>query len=578
MLGVLGLLLGWVPHGREAMSSGMAIARTFTTVALALVLMLGPGLIWQAWRRAHFVSVLWPGPLALAFGGIVCWIGGGVVRSASLAEVWISASLIALGVAGWKLRPWLYWGKLEHTVLTLVALVALGVAAKAAFSRGPVGELYAGTVSRTLEIGDRPDSRISFCGVQMVTHHLAPYGDVASAYLYPYNYSHRGPLPGLMASPFVLALGLRPTLELPDQPWVPYDRTGFAAYRILLATLGATALIAVAGLLRQVGTERTALIGAGLVALAPFFWHEAYFTWGKLPTAIWILGSLTLLLQERPVRAGFAFGGAYLFHPMALLSLPFVGLWALLQPAKPWLRRPLRAAAFTLPFALVVAAWIGFNHGHFGQQGFLQYLTAAEGGPATWHSWWTSRCISLLNTLVPFAVLFTRADYPSFNAIGLHSDHVTQYFFQTWTTLPFAIGLIAWFALLPAFLRGIGRRPGAASLFILGPLLFNTIYWGATSTGMMRECCHVIFFAGWVFLVWSADDALPSWIFSTWFLALRALELWLAIYAPTFMPAARPWNAAWPGNDIFWVSVSAITLLIMLRTLRRSVLTSPPAP
>lgn len=577
-LGVLGLLLGWVPHGREAMSIGMSVARTFTTVALALVLVLGPGLIWQAWRRAHFISVLWPGPLALAFGGLVCWIDGGVVRPASLAEVWISGMLIAVGAAGWKLRPWLYWGKLERTTLTLVALVALGVAAKAAFSRGPVGELYAGSVSRTLELGDRPDSRIAFCGVQMVAHHLHPYGDVASAYLSPYNYSHRGPLPGLMASPFVLALGLRPLVDLPDQPWVPYDRTGFAAYRILLATIGATALIAVAGLLRQLGTDGMALIGTGLVALAPFFWHETYFTWGKLPTAIWILGSLTLLLQDRPARAGFAFGGAYLFHPMALLSLPFVGLWALLQPAKSWGRRLLRAAIFTLSLALVVAAWIGLNHGHFGQQGFLQYLTSAEGGPATWHTWWVSRGFSLLNTLVPFAVLFTRADNPSFNAIGLHSDSLTQYFFQAWTALPFAIGLISWLVLLPAFLRGVGRRPGAASLFVLGPLLFNAIYWGATSTGMMRECGHVIFFAGWVFMAWAAGDALPGWIFSRWFLALRALELWLVMYAPAFVPGPRPWSTAWQGSDLLWISVSVITLFFILRTIRRGVLPCPAAP
>lgn len=569
-LGVLGLLLGWLPHGRQAMSEGMMIARTFTTVALSLVLVLGPGLIWQAWRRSHFVTVLWPGPLVLALGGLVCWIGGGVVRPGSLAEVWVGGLLIALGVAGWKLRPWLYWDKLERTTLTLVALVALGVAAKAAFSRGPVGELYAGSISRTLEYGDRPDSRIAFHNVQMIAHHLSPYGDIGAGYLAPFNYSHRGPLPGLMAAPVVLATGLRPPVEMPDQPWVPFDRTGFAAYRILLATLAATALIAAAALLRQLRDDRTALIGIGLLVLAPFFWHESYFTWPKLATAAWIAGALTLLLQERPARAGFAFSGAYLLHPMALLSLPFVGLWALCQPTTSWPRRVLRATAFSLPLALIAALWFGLNHEHYSQGGFLQYLTSAEGGPATWHAWWVSRWTSTINTLVPFAVLFTRGDNFSFNPIGLHADPLSQYFFQAWTTLPFAIGIVAWLALLPAFLRCIGRRPGAASLFVLGPLLFTLVYWGAASTGIMRECGHVIFFAGWIFLAWSAGDALPAWIFSGWFLALRALELWLVMYAPAFVPADRPWSAGRLGGDLLWLLVSTISLLLILRTIRRT--------
>ncbi|MBS0630710.1 MAG: hypothetical protein JSS11_02270 [Verrucomicrobia bacterium] len=570
-LGVLGLLLGWLPHGREAMSGGMMIARTFTTVALSLVLVLGPGLIWQAWRRSHFVSVLWPGPLVLALGGLVCWIGGGVVRPASLAEVWISGLLIALGVAGWKLRPWLHWDKLERTTLALVALVVLGVAAKAAFSRGPVGELYAGSISRTLEYGDRPDSRIVFHNVQMIAHHLSPYGDIGAGYLAPFNYSHRGPLPGLMAAPVVLAAGLRPPVEMPDQPWVPFDRTGFAAYRILLATFGATALIAAAALLRQLRDDRTALIGVGLLALAPFYWHETFFTWPKLATAAWLVGALTLLLQERPTRAGLAFSGAYLLHPMALLSLPFVGLGALCQHASPWPRRILRATAFTLPIALVAILWFGLNREHYSQQGFMQYLTSAEGGPATWHAWWISRWTSTINTLVPFAVMFTRGDNFSFNPIGLQASPVSQYFFQAWTSLPFAIGLLTWLALLPAFLRGVGRRPGAASLYVLGPLLLTLIYWGAASTGIMRECGHVIFLAGWIFLAWSAGDALPAWIFSGWFLALRALELWLVMYAPAFVPASRPWSAAWAGSDILWLFVSAIILLFTFRVIRRSV-------
>jgi hypothetical protein len=574
-LAVISLLVGWVPRRLWDTISWLSSFQTIGTVALALVLVFGPGLVWQAWRRSGFVSVLWPGPLVLALGGGLCWVGGGIVRPSSIADVWVAGLLLALGVTAWKLRPWERWSRLETGVLALVALTVIGVAAKAAFSGGPAGELYAGSISRTLEIGDRPDSRIPFCTVQMVAKHLAPYGPEASAYLAPYNFSHRGPLPGLAAAPIVLALGCRPRLELPDRPWVPFDHEGFAAYRIVLAALAAAALVAVAGLLVQLRGAAAAAMGAGLLALSPFFWHETFFTWPKLTTAAWVVGAFALILRRRTWLAGIAFGGAFLFHPMALLSLPFAGLWYLTQRSVPWRHRLGEAAGFSLGFAAVMGVWVALNHGHYGQMGFLQYLTSADGGAATWHTWWRSRLENFADTFLPFYVLAMHADHPSFNALGLRSDGVTQFFFQAWTALPFAVGLVTWLALLPAFCRGILRRPAAAWLVVLGPVLLIMIYYGATITGVMRECGHVFFLSGWIFLVWSAEDLVPKWIFSPGFLGLRGLEVLLMMFASSLIPASRTWSSVWALNDALWLAVSlaavSLSAYVSWRLVRQAV-------
>jgi hypothetical protein len=84
-------------------------------------------------------------------------------------------------------------------VLGVGALLAGFAVAKANLSYGPIGELYGGKVSRTLEVGGHSDSRISYHVVQMVANHLAPFAPVANAYFAPWSFTSRGPLAGILA-------------------------------------------------------------------------------------------------------------------------------------------------------------------------------------------------------------------------------------------------------------------------------------------------------------------------------------------------------------------------------------------
>ena len=531
------------------------IMETFGSVALALLLIFGPGVAWQTWRRSSFLDVLWPGPLILGLGGGVCWAAGGIVKPSLIALIWVPGVLLALGITAWRIRPWRQWTRVECGALGLAALIVLGAAGKAAFSGGPEGELYHGTISRTLEIGDRSDSRISFHNVQLVAHHLGPYSDRAHEYFAPDSFSHRGPLAGLIAAPVVLATGGRPPLAKPDDAWEPFDSGGIATYRIVLATLAASALVAVASLLTSVSGASLAGIGTGFVALAPFFWHEVYFSWPKMAAAAWTIGAFGLVLRGRPFAAGLALAGAYLYHPLAALSAPFLGLWLLLSNSGNWKHRCRNVAWWSAGAALVIAVWMIGNHGHFHQNGFLIYFQTADGGTATFSSWFQSRWESFADTFIPFYVWIVHADHPAFNAIGLHSDRITQFCLQAWTTLPFAVGLLAWIILLPSFIIGVARRPAVALLTLIGPALLILAYWGAAITGIMRECGHVFFLSGWIFLLWSAGDRIPAWTKSWTFPTLRAA----GILAMMFMPALLANNAdpAWRINDVFWIVVTS---------------------
>jgi hypothetical protein len=107
------------------------------------------------------------------------------------------------------------------------ALVALAVIAKSAYSVGPQGELFRGTVSRNLEMSDRIDSRFSFYVVQAAAHHQGPASPTTEKFFAPWTFFSRGPLAGLLTTPIVMATNGQPPTTLPENRWSPYDVTGF---------------------------------------------------------------------------------------------------------------------------------------------------------------------------------------------------------------------------------------------------------------------------------------------------------------------------------------------------------------
>ena len=536
------------------------VLQTLSTVVLTILLLLGPGAVWRARRRSSFMSMLWLGPLLLASGGMLSWVLGGIAPSALTASVWVVASLTITVWMAWRDRIWLKWSRVEAQVLAVIAVCVLGATANAAFSGGPQGELYGGTISRTLEIGGHSDSRVSFIITQLVAHHLAPNGTVSEESYSPWHFSSRGPLAGLAAAPVVLATGGLPPSSSLGQPWTPFDRYGFATYRIVMITLAALSLIAVTSLLKYIANEQAALIGVSLLALAPFFWHELYFSWPKLITGAWVLAAFQTVLEGKTAKGALWLGSAYLWHPLALLSAPFFGLWLLLRRPAPLWRRFCDASIFGAIVLAVIAVWQLSGGRSENQGGFLQYFWAAGGVYNTSASvWWASRWTSFANTFVPFYVVLFHADHPSFNALGMHSSPLVHFFLQYWTAAPFAIGLVTSCALFPTLVRAIARQPQVAAITLVGPTLFLTLYFGVSSMGMMCEPGHVLFLSGWVFLIWGAGDQFPRWTMSKVFAAMRATEVFLMMFAPTLVNGT--WDRLWLLNDLLWGTICALSLV-----------------
>src|SRR5438105_7818838 len=228
---LIALLLGVVSPVRLESASpnaAMQLVRTGLTAVLVMTVLIGPGIVLRALRPKWMSALTYvplPGLATLIIAGVVTW---GLARTISpklVSDACLGAELLVIAVSALA-RERHVDGALsppERRTLGVAGLLLAVVAAKALWSVAPVGELYGGTVSRTLEVGDRSDSRISYHVVQLVAHGLNPYSAVGRLNFMPYNFSARGPLSGLASAPVVLAAGGRPPVGLPDSPWVPFD-------------------------------------------------------------------------------------------------------------------------------------------------------------------------------------------------------------------------------------------------------------------------------------------------------------------------------------------------------------------
>ncbi len=176
-------------------------ARLVLASAAALALVVGPGLTLRPRVRSHPLlgnaAFLWvPGALALATTGLAAWLLEPLVSPRAVSAMVLT--VVSVWIL-WSVRirdrgPTIDSGEKLALVLLLL-LLAIGVG-RAAWSPGPEGELYGGSISRTLEVGPRSDSRISYNAVQLVANGDSPYGVIGAAYYAPYNFfarADRGP-------------------------------------------------------------------------------------------------------------------------------------------------------------------------------------------------------------------------------------------------------------------------------------------------------------------------------------------------------------------------------------------------
>lgn len=499
-LAALAVVLGLVrpTEAQESVAAELlALVRVFSATALALVLVLGPGIVLRDMTGRRDVSLGFlplPGIALLVTIGGCAWLLASSVGSARVCFGILVPVLVLLLIALLRTGPEGMLAPGERSALLVVGCL-LGVAvARCLWFLGPEGELFAGGISRTLEVGSRPDSRIPFHVVQLVAHGTHPYSELGASYFSPYNFSSRGPLAGIASAPVVLLAGGRPPTGVPELAWKPFDPSGFMAFRLAMMTLSCTALLSLWTLVKRLAGERGAQFAVLIAATTPFLLHEAWFTWPKLLAASFVLLATVSLIDEKPLKAGILVGIGYLMHPVALLAIPALSLLAVWPMVgrdwrKPRLRQLLELLAGAGAFFLF---WRIANGSNYNQDSFFDYLT--EAGPGVhatpWGDpgvWLSNRLESLGNTVVPMMLSLAHGDNPAINVFGGSSPPVVHVFFQYWNTLPFGVGIVFLPLLLVSLWKAWRRWPWPVMLAVIVPFLTFLVYWGSYSTGLLPE-------------------------------------------------------------------------------------------
>jgi len=496
-LAALGCLLGAAAPAPLEPQAGVGVElldllRVLTATALAIALLLGPGILWRAASRRQVGLAFLPLPglaLLVATAGLAWALAGSVEPRVVCFAVFAPLLGLMLGaLLGSGPEPMLD-GE-ERRALVLVSL-ALGLAiGRSLWSLSIAGELFEGTVSRNLVAEGRPDSRISYFLPQLIHNGLGPYSNESNYLFAPYNFSSRGPLAGMAAAPVVLLTGGQPPTGPPEAVWQPFDPQGFMAFRLAMMTFSCTALLSLWELVRRLGGNRAGRLALLLGISTPFFLADLWYTWPKLLAASMVLLGAICLIERKPLRGGLLVGAGYLMHPSALLSLSGLGLIALwpLKNAK-WKRPDIRTAVLlAVGTGAVVLAWRLVNGSHYFQGPFFEYFKIAypnyEPSPGQWIEF---RLNLLGNTLVPLFLPIANGHDVSINTFGGISPGVVHFFFQYWTGVPFGFGILFFPLLLVGFWRALRRWPWAVTATVVIPFLFFAVYWGASSSGMLRE-------------------------------------------------------------------------------------------
>jgi hypothetical protein len=470
----------------------MDLLRFLTTTALVLTLLLGPGIAVRelSGRRIGLAFLPLPGLAILVACGILAWWAAGTVdpRVTSFAILGPVLGLMFGVLVGAGAGDFL--STEERRVLVLVSLALGLILARSLWSLGPEGELYEGSISRTLVPEGRPDSRTSFLVTELAENGEAPYGPVGGQIFAPYNFSSRGPLPGVAVAPIVLVTGGNTFLAAPDLAWQPYDGQGFMAYRIAMISFSCLIFLALWGLVRRLAGWRAARLAVLLAICTPFLFADLWFTWPKLLAAAFVILAALMLVERHAFVAGLLVSAGYLMHPSALIGLSALGLIALWPLTDARLRRPHVLAAILLVAGVAIGfeGWKLFNGPHYIQESFFEYVSQAYPHyHPTASEWIAFRLHSLANTLVPMFLPLFQAGSVSINRLFGHSPFIVHFFFQPWAGVPFGLGIVFFPLLLMSLWRAARRWPWAIFATIVVPLVVFTVYWGASITGLLRE-------------------------------------------------------------------------------------------
>ena len=530
--GWLGFSVPCVPTRASASPLG-DLARIVGCSLLCLCLVVLPGLAlsrrWAMFADGSFTFL--PGLSLLTLAGLAYWICPAAAHPRIVLLGLIVGVLIALlwsGRRGAVIRQIDRPARCAFVVAFAIFAIAIG---RSMYAPGPVGELFGGTVSRTFWPGDRADSRISFYVSQIALEHAHAYGPLATQLFGTWSFSSRGPIAGFAAAPLVAVSGGRPPATKPQAPWSAFDAEGFEAYRIAMFGFACTAFVSFFAAVRRAAGIRAALFALGIVALAPFAIDETLFTWPKLLATSLICTAAALFMLNRRFVCGLTIGAAFLVHPSVLFSVPaFAGASFLRR------RDTLDAARILVPLlaglALVLTAWRLANGAHYTQTGFLAYVHQTADHRAGIAGWLESRFDSLMNTLVPFWLIVFHPTNRNINAVGAMSSVFVHLAFSYWCSLPFGIGLCYFPRFVGRTLHGAKRSFGWFVGIVALPFVTFTVYWGAASTGMLREGLQWWFFGLAAFVAVTAagrPDATAITPDRPWIVA-RAVEICLVTF------------------------------------------------
>lgn len=531
-------------------STGIAWMRLGSVLAASVTLVFGPGLALACLRRrpagqsVGYLALL--GPALLAATGLLSWLLASRVEPQRVSAVMVAIEVLAIAVVMATYDARGAFDRHDLRAATIVAILLAVVAAKGVYSLGPVGELYHQFVSRTLEVGDRGDSRIPYHVVQLIANGISPFTARGQENFLPWSFSDRGPLAGVAVTPIVLVTGARVPVDPPNQPWTLFDPQGFAAYRLAMMTLAMTAVLAVYGTIRRLAGPSAGLFTTVLVATTPFVVHESFFTWPKLLTAGMIVLAGDLTLRQKPVQCGLMAGIAYLVHPMALLSVPTLAMLSLLQSWVPslWGLRLWKAAWPIAQMGVGVGVglvfWRVINGPRYTQGNFIQWAALAAGAaPVSVQTWFAERLASVLNTLVPGFMFIFFSQNHEVNAFQGTSPPIVHFFFQYWNTVPFAVGLLFFPVFLARLLSGFRIHKWTIMTLAIIPFVLFAIYWGFSVTGLMREGLHVWLLALLIVYGYLRFSSGP-WAWElTWLgpalMASRAVESLVILVVPTIV-------------------------------------------
>lgn len=495
-LAALGCLLGAAaaPSGGTAASPNAELVdllRVLCTAALVVTLMFGPGVLWRCGggRPIGLGFLALPGLALLAAIGGLAWLFADAIDPRTFCFA-CCAPLLGLIFGALLVSPGDVFDREEQRALLLTSLALLFAVARSIWSLGPADEFLGGTVSRTFISEGRPDSRISFHVVQLIANGAHANGTDANALFAPYNFSSRGPLPGMAAAPVVLLSGGSPPIGLPEQPWRPFDMQGFMAFRIAMIGFSCILFLALWDLVRRLGGFAAARLALLLAIGTPFIFADLWFTWPKLLGAAFVLLAAILLIERKAFRSGLAVGLGFLAHPSALSGLFGLGpisLWPIRGAS--W-KRPqiVQAVLLLLGVGVLVFFWRKVNGPFLRQDQFFEYLQQAypDYHPAL-SDWLVFRGRSLANTVVPLFLPLADGGNVSINLPGGASPGVVRFFFQYWTGIPFAFAIVFLPMLVVSLWRALRQWTWPVTATILIPFLAFTIYWGASSSGMLRE-------------------------------------------------------------------------------------------